>query len=892
MLDVRGGGVLRRREGIREHSRGDGILRRRREGIVAEVREDKILRRREGIVADIRGHRISRRREGIVADIRGDGISRRSEGIIPEIREDKIPRRSSEIAPAIREEAKHETISCSASWIQHTYQPRCTGRQKNGDAGGMWRYRLLTLEQYQYESSVHKPANRGPRLVDQIHYAQNFDLWLELIRFRHRHHGVKGLQSLFKEIQNRDLRIPVHGNVADELWDLFLRLGWETGTMWSNVIPYARKLRAATKRSWSKLYFRVLSYCLRDTPQKAVQWHAKLYNDFPPSLEQMKQIFDQAATTDAALAAFKRMYTDRPIPNMYATVIHRLCNLGKHEEAVRWHHLLTRMNDKPLNSAVAEPLSNYLTVYCNDTRLVETTEEMMGAKASVADPIVHSFRNGQFSSLKMNREHGRTRSAPMKRFGDGFCARLFATKVFSIDTIINGLRILGIDSIGPCSLRELALREQSSPKAICQRIDQLKNTGVSLDNSIFSTLIRSLASKGDGELLKDVVDCDMHPEAFEDQPLQESLLASYQRSGDHQQANRTLAILTIKVLPDDFPGVYWNLLLSSALKRKNLTDVHRILDEMHEHGVSVDRKSICDVRRQLLSVRDASRLPTNTAELPSVIAILQKILQMGNPVPAFEWREFFRRLGMTGQLTELEKLSLWLADWYSNPGFQASQLSVFNRRKVHVPRYLSTNHRSHPLRMIFPPMAQQAIIAWGFKHPARIQKRAARSQNKGLAWRWGIALLRKLKQRTVSIRDSTVSKACELRLKALFREGELNRRVSRQSRAQNIQYLKHLAEEIEKVWGGKLFRVGNLLPTEDPRPSSPVKKMAMRKRVPYKAEKSSQPPQEESGFEIFGCTEADDEFLSGEVRLANWYVDDKTDQNARDKRRQCLHDLT
>lgn len=779
----------------------------------------------------------------------------------------------------------------STSWTECLHGSIASDTSEEINSNGQWRHRLATFEQFQYESDLDCPADKGPRLLDESEHAADFDLWLELILFRRRQKGFGGVKSLFKHIQIRGLQLPTEGDTADGLWEQFLNLGWEMSRVWEDVIPYARTLLSTTGRSWPRLYYKILSYRIKYKPKSAGKWHQNIYKDFSPSAEQLKEIFGQAVLNDSSLATFKRIYIELPIRGMYSTIIPHLCNLEKYGHAVKWHHLMMRMHDVPSSSAIAEPLLHHLAIYGHEKQLIEMTKGMVDAGVSFAGSIEQTFRrNTPISREAINERLAEIHAIPAKRFDDAFCARILATTAFSIDMVINGLRMLGIDSIGPLSLREIASRERSSPKAVSQRIDQLRSCGIALGSSVYSILISSLASKRENELLKDVVECDMHPEAFADRKLQESLLASYYERGDHRQANRTLAVLTVKVPSKDLTGVRWNLLLRSALQRKDNINTYQILDAMQEKAIPVCGRSSCYVRTRLLSARNVSKRPQSTHELPTVISIFQRILRTGGIVPAFEWREILRRLGMTGNLIELEKLSIWLADWYSSSIFRASQSSVFSSNSDPLPKYLSPRHPKHPLRIIFPKMAQQAIIAWGFQHPGDIWNRTTKLRNKGLTWRWGIELLQKLKLRKVPVQRSTVSRACKLRLIALFRDGKSNRKINRRARARNAYTVEYFAEEIETIWGGNVFLLGDSVPRGDRRRFLPLKAMVMRRAGRFRAEgaylcqgdERSERPHERAGAgtdheeHLYPLTsDIDQEFGQAEVRLASWHVPDK-----------------
>lgn len=232
------------------------------------------------------------------------------------------------------------------------------------------------------------------------------------------------------------------------------------------------------------------------------------------------------------------------------------------------------------------------------------------------------------------------------------------------------------------------------------------------------------------------------------------------------------------------------------------------------------------VRISLMTRRRVSVRPTLIDELPLMINIWQRILCSGGTMPAHTWVEILRRLGMSGKLEEYEKLALWLVDWYT-----ASPARVFLGGRNHYPpealtappsqepqhpipiptpvvSQLQTHHPLHPLRVLFPKGAQQAVLAWGFQH-ARIG---------GPDWRWGLYMLLKLRKQNVHIERLTVAKACRLRLLALFGPVRSNRLINRRQGERNWAELVYYIREMEKIAGRNLFEGPNkgiMLPQEE-----------------------------------------------------------------------------
>lgn len=687
-----------------------------------------------------------------------------------------------------------------------------------------WKNHLQTFEQYQHQSDLGQESSQGPRLLDQPRYNTDFELWLELVLFRRRQQDTTSLGALYRQIIVRGLHLPTTGDTADGLWNNFLYLGWETNNLWKDVVPYARRLQAETGRSWQPFYAKNLLHSLKSAPQYAAKWHGRLREKFKPSSADMKDIFKKTVSSESTLEVFRRMYIEFKIRDMYSTVIPQLCNEEKYNRAVEWHHLMMMKKDRPPNANVAEPLVRHLARYGETYQLLCVTTSMTEAGVPVT-----TSTNGSLESTKattreiLNRQLGNLHNISPEGFSDEFCGRLFATPAFSTRALVKGLHMLGVDRIGPISLRELVLREfvsrkRSSHRPISQCLDELREAGVSIDESTFCTVVSNLAVQGDERLLEEVVNCDMHPDVFEDEKLQESLLSMYYAQGDYQQADRTLAILTAKCKSGNLQSTRLNLLLRSALKRQDLTNIHRLLDLMQEKMVSVSAKSVQALQRGLLSRREVSKPPASVAELPNVIAVYQRILRTGGYLDISHWGEILRRLGMTGSLIDLEKVSLWLAQWYSNPKFRASESSFFKQTSEQIPEDLPVENPRHPLRILFPAALQQAFVAWGFQHSGDFHRTPRYTRNKVLTWRWGVELLRELKRRKVPILKRTVSRACRLRLIAVFKRGQSRRLINRGRRRLNMNQIMSMAQEMEKIWGSDFFiHISHRFPPGDPR---------------------------------------------------------------------------
>ena len=700
-----------------------------------------------------------------------------------------------------------------------------------------WETHLSTFDQYQYESTPKLSGSQDERLrlIDNPGYADDWSLWLELIRFRKRHHGSGHTVKLYKEILQKQLEIPTRGDVAKELWDRLIQAGHSDSKFMEEVIYYATELRRRTGEAWSRMYVSIVGHALKADPGSALSWHGRLKSHFPPSVEEYKKLFTLSVSW-GTISSFRAIYEDLPLPGLYGSAIPELCNLQMYEEAINWHHILFSANDLPSTFSELRPLLAYFAQSGNDHQIERITRALIEAEVSfsrIAELFVRQRK--AISREIMNRQLGEVHGVAPKNLSDSFCARLFATRLFSVDTVIRGLQMMAVETIGPLSLREIASRDGCNAIAFCRHVDLLKEADVSLDKSLFSTIVRKLALENNTKLLRSIVECDLHPDTFEDFNLQEKLLAQYHEKDDQLQIERTLAVLTAGCSEKDLDKVRCNVLLRSHVTLRNKDVVVTILEKMERTRIPVTSRSSRHLRVCWLSSRVPGGKALSTQELTILIYALRGTLQSGGFMPVKAWYEILRRLGMAGRLVEFENLALWLADWYTSP---AGYVSTFNK-KLWIDRFLPSEPesdlgqspqtskiepriRNKQLDILFPTnTAQSAIVAWGFQLHSEQSLMGDRLLRRNWAtpsrdrpqWAWGLELLRKLRERGVSVRKPAVARFCRQRLNALFGNKISSRAINQRAKEFNDWRLHFhdrysraaYIREMKKIWGDDLF---------------------------------------------------------------------------------------
>ncbi|KAL9118776.1 MAG: hypothetical protein Q9187_004676 [Circinaria calcarea] len=683
-----------------------------------------------------------------------------------------------------------------------------------------WRKSLTSFRQFDYESDLDGPPLKGPRLVDIYRYQQDPDVWTELLRFRRRNYGIESIIPLWNGLKSR--KGPLSQQVLDSG---LLELGYLRHDILDEVCDYASRLHHVTGQRLSRLYRSIIGHFLRTDTSQVYRWHIRLVGDFAPSEHQFEELFRYARTTEQNLGILQKLYQDLPFRQLYKVIIPTLCQDRLYSMALKWHNLLIQNGDVPPNSSYAAPLLHHYALRGHERRVLKMTKELVDAGVSFASSTDCSLRDNTFISRElMDRIHGRFYGIAPKTLSDEFCARLFATSLFSVDTVIKGLQMLGMNTIGPLALREIASRSCSAAmcntETVAKNISTLKQAGISTGTSLLSRLIQKLATEHRVYGLYDVVNCDLHPEAFEDWKLQESLLASYRKAGDQRQIDRTLTVLLLDTSAKHYTAAYWNILLRACLTERDQKEISRILETMQEQNVLISSRSCSFARTRLLSSRQVGRGPSDTDNIPLVINIWKASLSGGGSIPAKTWIEILRRLGMRGELAEVEKLALWLARWYSDTAFKASQVRCsFGTEQPKKGgmgvsfEELETHDSLHPLRVIFIHTFTRAVIAWGFQHSpssGEYLHMAPRRWDQSIKpydakWMWGLRLLLKLRRYGVMVSRVNVAKACMNQLITVFGSGLSKRLINRRYQRHKAGSIEEYVAGMERLWGKRLF---------------------------------------------------------------------------------------
>lgn len=722
-------------------------------------------------------------------------------------------------------------------------------RNCRNDAFGHWGNSLWTPEQLDFESdftSTHSPRSDlsfscessddprqwGYRLKhrDKPHgilkrvltekYGNDPRLWAYLLDYRKRVYGMEGVMMIWNEMRKRPNLLPAWGGLSDIMWMSFLALGFHHPRVLEEIIEYARTALAETKSSWHGLYTYIVEYFLvRGESDAALQWHKRLFNDFPPGAYRFSRLCREVIRRGGDMDTLMRIHQKTSYVSLYGRIVRPLCFRGDFKAALRWHWYLVKRGDLPASAQVVQPLVHHCAIYYPH-QAKEITKSLVAANVSFAPSIKTQVEetDAVFSREQMNLAHGETLGVSAKKYNDSFGSRWFASTWVSLDTAINAVHALGVQEIGPLSLQAIALREPNAA-SIMKRINQMQSLGISLGDSLFCKCVKYFAYTERPIELEGLIKSDQHPDELENSQLQESLLALYAQSKEWANYRRTLSIL---LFASRFPKIHGsNIILRSLIVRGNMTAIYNHLEDMQLKNTPVTVKTIVQLLAKILHFRQRGKLPRHrmresnrqaSNDLNIAIALLKRLMHTGSFVPVLQWREILRRLGMVGRFEDFSRLAFYLATWYG-PSRGGMEHRARNPM-YHIPTQVPTSHGLHPLGMLFSRSLQAAIVDWGFIFAQQRRTKFASHQGDSASMSatdvlpdlaCGLRLLKDLNGLGVHIHSIVVRNAIMNRLITYFGPGKSAKIYNRNRQNLLSGRLDEVASMIDEALGGVYF---------------------------------------------------------------------------------------
>lgn len=687
------------------------------------------------------------------------------------------------------------------------------------------RYSIHDVRSLDFESSVTSSEGKSTRLVEHPKYQFDYELWAILLSYRMRAYGDTGIKTIWKSLTRRDrLRmLPDFWTKEDSLWNVFVSLGLRDHEFLERIKTHAQQLWRQRKIRRSSLYVEVVGGLLKsENPAAGPVFSASMHPGNSISSEELVEVFLQAGTSPhpKALEHFCLICDSVPNHKIYGKVISTLCEQEQVVEAMAMHNYLFRRRDFPRTFEEIEPLIRRIPR--EDLSSSGFIRQMEEVGLSFSGRVQRLYDSLKTTSLGFSRESidlatNMTFGTRRSKISDAFAARVFATKSFTFDFAVNGLHMLGLEELGPLSLRQIALQAHTAP-IIRQRLAKVDSLGIDTGGSAYSRVVRKLANTQQDTLLMDIISCDQHPDVFEDPHTLSQLLTMYHDSKDWRQVNRTLAIL------GDFRDGNHNApnaLLRSALMRKVWVEVVKIATQMHQRRLCISRANLLLMYQFFLRPRRTTKRVSlrrhGFQDLLFLMNLWQTSLIHGANLPPDAWREPLRRLGMMGRLMDLEKACLWLSSFYFSQGAASATHNSGGDLTVLPLRRADWKGREvSAIDKIFTPALQRGIVEWGFiaglgglKFPNQAFQLANSRARHEAPWVCGLELLCHLQRHFgVRLHVFTIKAACRHRLRQLFSYGGRSKlRFNREARAKNTASLHFYLDWINEVYGQVLLEV-------------------------------------------------------------------------------------
>jgi len=520
------------------------------------------------------------------------------------------------------------------------------------------------------------------RLVDQKEYARDWTLWAELLQFRRRTDGDEGVAQIWKRLVNEEL--PTEGPAADILWKHILDTANKGKTITlEEVVEKAAELRALDGRQSTLLYPTIIGHVFRHRPNNA----AAVFRGFRQSLtappDALRSIVGDvvlSSSPEAAWRSFKQIYSTHKEKNIYDHALKTLLRIGTDLASFyTWHEFLVKNNDFP--SAQMRQTPTVQACLAQDQKDAATSDASAGKSAPDLDKLTDEGR-ALLTRQGMSKHVGEVHGIKEKSLSDDFCARLFATRSFSLDFIFGSIYMLGANSLGPLAMREMALRSDNNFH-FHENLHKARSSGLSISKSTFSEVLRFSATEERQQLFDFIVNGDFHPDAIGSHVLQAEIVKLLINHGVLEDVYSFLKIVSLTT--EQTHHWPWNELAQACCREGEEAIFSRVMCDMRARGIKFDHKLVTGMKQTFLDRRNVSKRPIprprggSTLDYDVFVSSHMLLILEGGQrdLKAAPWRELLKRFGMAGRIAELHDLTVELARYYGprNDGKQLGESS-------------------------------------------------------------------------------------------------------------------------------------------------------------------------------------------------------------------------
>ncbi|EXL47087.1 hypothetical protein FOCG_11345 [Fusarium oxysporum f. sp. radicis-lycopersici 26381] len=533
------------------------------------------------------------------------------------------------------------------------------------EAGGGTRQHNLQQETSQWPPKPELPFPLGIRLrgsEQDTPSGLNSDLdaissWERRILTSRQDRGDQGSWKTFLELQDRDQSHLLTKTGALFLRDNILEAALTNSDRMEELFKVAGQLLETHDFNWPELYLKVVHFYLAHADyETALGWHFKLMPMFRPDLDSFGALLASCAIdfTPKLQSTLTKIYVFSPYRELYDYVVPTLFESGQSHAARVWRKRFNLFNDHP-KSPKSMPFLDFLSHYFSAIQLTKEELAVLNGDTSVGDGVGTSVRKD--TRLETNSSF----------FSDRFTARWFASSWTSSEFAINLMHKIGLRTISYYSLQSIALREDDA-HGVADRLKQLRKLGIEIRSGAYCNAIISFAERGEDDLLRTLLHCDIHPEEFGNPETRSTLLASSAQRQDWGLERLLQEVEGVAATPgpskDNIISKDLNKHLSMALSMKHLAKVRNVVDRMDSLDVTMEQKN----SKALLSriFEDIWYHPklTRQGTLDRAIHLSLRVARHGVAVPVRYWQILLYNLGRLGRFNDLEGLSYEICELY------------------------------------------------------------------------------------------------------------------------------------------------------------------------------------------------------------------------------------
>ncbi|RDA89924.1 hypothetical protein CP533_6215 [Ophiocordyceps camponoti-saundersi (nom. inval.)] len=398
--------------------------------------------------------------------------------------------------------------------------------------------------------------------------------------------------------------------------------------------------------------------------REAARWHFRLARLFCTGTDVFGTLISSFAcdSSPEMQNGLRSLYIVSSKRGLYDFIIPTLFSAGKSELARRWRRTLVLFNDFPTTAESLPFLKFIFSFYPT----IELTKEEL----SVASFVSHNSRHGEDETVEppANPQD----DASKGQFSDSVVAKWLASSWASVEFAINFVHRLGLRKLGPRSLQSLALREKDA-RAVANRLAHIERLGIGVGETTYCRVLVFFAKHSKDHLLASLLDCDVHPDEFDDVKLRHRLRSASIEAEDIERARLWEGVEQALMQLDSSRKVH--ALQKLDLPLLSMSEVGRILDQIEAAKLSVTQRQATNLLSRVID--GISQHPSEwyvlletsgksaRSHLDNAIAVIRRIALHDVAIPINYWKLLLLNLGRLGFFDELEHMCLELVQRYS-----------------------------------------------------------------------------------------------------------------------------------------------------------------------------------------------------------------------------------